>query len=182
MAWTTPLTAVATASLTAAQWNASVRDNLLETAVAKASAAGQIFAATGANSLAARTPSTAAVSSADTTTSVTYTATLTSNSGPTISSLTTGTSAFVMVNARQSNSTGSAECYTSFAISGATTLAASDTFALFFQPDTAGRNNRASAGLIVTGMVAGSNTFTSNYRVSAGTGTFSNRQIVAIPF
>jgi hypothetical protein len=29
MAWTTPLTAVANVALTAAQWNASVRDNLL---------------------------------------------------------------------------------------------------------------------------------------------------------
>jgi len=39
MAWFTPLAGVSTATLTAAQWNASVRDNLLETAPAKATSA-----------------------------------------------------------------------------------------------------------------------------------------------
>ena len=36
MTWTAPMTAVAGAVYTAAQWNTSIRDNLNETAVAKA--------------------------------------------------------------------------------------------------------------------------------------------------
>jgi len=71
MSWTAPLTAVATASLSAAQWNASVRDNLLETAPAKATAAGQVFVATAANAIAARTPSSNLITTIETTTSTT---------------------------------------------------------------------------------------------------------------
>lgn len=51
MAWTTPLTAVSGSILTAAQWNASVRDNLNETAPAKATTADRMFVTTGPNAL-----------------------------------------------------------------------------------------------------------------------------------
>lgn len=50
--WTAPRTWVASAILTAAQLNTHVRDNLLETAVAKVTTAGDIAQATGANALA----------------------------------------------------------------------------------------------------------------------------------
>src|SRR6266568_2548959 len=72
MAWTTPLTAVANATLTAAQWNASVRDNLNMTAPALASAAGQIFASTAANTIAVRVPTGAYVSNLGTDASTSY--------------------------------------------------------------------------------------------------------------
>lgn len=182
MAYSTPLTAVSNSALTAAQWNASVRDNILETAVAKATAGGMYPVSTAANSLAMRVPTAASVSSADTTTSTTYTATLTTNSGPVITNLVTGTQALVIVGARQANSTSTAECYTSFAISGSTTLNASDNFAFFFQAPAVNGAGRASAAILVTGMTAGTSTFTTNYRVSAGTGTFSARHIAVLPF
>jgi hypothetical protein len=53
MAWTAPGTAVGNTLLTAAFWNTHVRDNLLETAPAKATAAGQLFQATAPNAIAA---------------------------------------------------------------------------------------------------------------------------------
>lgn len=52
MAWSAPATAVANTFLTAAFWNTQVRDNLLETAPAKAAAAGDSFYATAANAIA----------------------------------------------------------------------------------------------------------------------------------
>lgn len=52
MAWTAPATAVANTFLTAAFWNTQVRDNLLETAPAKAAVAGDTFYATAANAIA----------------------------------------------------------------------------------------------------------------------------------
>ena len=54
MAWSAPMTAVSGSVLTAAQFNTYVRDNLNETAPAKATAAGQIFVSTAANAIAAR--------------------------------------------------------------------------------------------------------------------------------
>lgn len=179
MAYSTPLTATSNATLTAAQWNASVRDNILETAVAKATAAGQFFVSTAATALAARTPAAAGVSTAETTTSTSYTALTTP--GPTVT-VTTGTQAFVVVSARQANSTSTAETYSSFTIGAPTSLAASDNFAYFFQAPAVNGAGRASAALLVTGMTTGTQSFTMQYRVSAGTGTFSARQISVIPF
>ena len=52
MAWTAPATVITGDLLTAALWNAQVRDDMLETAPAKATAAGDTFYATAANALA----------------------------------------------------------------------------------------------------------------------------------
>lgn len=51
MAWTAPRTWVTSEVVSATIMNAHVRDNLLETAPAKASAKGDLFAATGANAI-----------------------------------------------------------------------------------------------------------------------------------
>jgi hypothetical protein len=181
MAYSTPLTGVSNTALTAAQWNASVRDNILETAVAKATVAGTYPVSTAANALAMRVPTAASVSTAETTTSTTYTNLTTT--GPQISSLVTGNQALVVVASRQANSTATAECYTSFTITGATpTVAASDNIAWFFQAPAVNGAGRASAATLVIGLTAGANTFTVQYRVSAGTGTFSARHLAVFPF
>lgn len=180
MAWSVPLTAVSNATLTAAQWNASVRDNLLETAASKVTAAGQYVVGTAANALAVRVPTGAGVSNTETTTSTSYTTLATI--GPVVSSVTTGTQAFVSIGARMSNDTANSESWASFAISGATTVAASDNFALLYRAAAINAPHRASACLIVTGLTPGSNTFTMQYRVGGATGTFSNRQLAVIPF
>ena len=46
---------------------------------------------------------------------------------------------------------------------------------------TGSNTDQGSATFYVTGLTAGSNTFTAKYRVDAGTGTFANRTIVVIP-
>ena len=51
MAWTAPLTWTTGQIVTAANLNQQIRDNLLETASAKAAAAGDVFVATGANAI-----------------------------------------------------------------------------------------------------------------------------------
>lgn len=174
MSWSSPMTAVAGATFTAAQFNQFVRDDLNETAPAKATAAGQIFVSTAANAIAARVPDTAAVVTSQTTASTSYTDLATV--GPTVTS-TTGTAALVMFGAQISNS-GANSSRMSVAVSGASTVAANDQWAAI--------NVGTSALRIVsfhffTGLTAGSNTFTAKYDVSAGTGTFVNRELAVIP-
>src|ERR1700755_2312031 len=84
MAWSAPLTAVANTAFTAAQFNASVRDDLLETAPAKATANGQMFVATAANSIAARLPQASFVTVSESTASTTYAALTTAGPAVTI--------------------------------------------------------------------------------------------------
>jgi hypothetical protein len=90
----------------------------------------------------------------------------------------------VTVTAELSNSASAAHTYMGFAVSGATTVAASDAQALSFtnQSNASGMTFQASATYRVTGLTAGSNTFTAKYKVSAAsTGTYVNRNIIVIP-
>lgn len=179
MAWTVPLTAVSNATLTAAQWNATVRDNLLETGPAKATAAGRFFATTAANTIAERIPSTATVTTAQTTTSTTYTNLATA--GPSVT-VATGPVALVSVGAVMSVSTGGTRFLTSFDVSGATTRAELDAEAAGQDSSNTDRILTCSRVSLVTGLTAGNNTFRQRYRVSGDTGTFSSRNIIVIPF
>jgi hypothetical protein len=178
LAWTTPLTAVSNATLTAAQWNASVRDNLLESAAAKFTAAGQLFVSTGANAGAARTISSATVATAETTGSTSFTALATP--GPAVS-VTTGTQALVAVSALMGNNTSGQNNWTAAAVSGASTIAAADTNALRYQSFGANARHRSTSLHLFTGLTGGSNTFTQQYRVDAGTGSFIDRTIAVVP-
>jgi len=179
MAYSTPLTAVSNATLTAAQWNASVRDNLLETAPAKATAAGRIFVTTGANAIAERVPSTNAVSATEGTTSTTYTDLTTV--GPTVS-VTTGTSALVAITSGMTQSAVGGYCNVSVVISGASSIAAG-TSVLNFRSGATNQQMVASHFSMMTGLTAGTNTFKMQYNAGAagGTATFFNRQLVVIP-
>lgn len=179
MAWSVPLTAVSNASLTAAQWNASVRDNLLETAVAKVTGAGQYVVSTAANALAARTPQASSIATVEATTSTSYANLATT--GPAVT-VTSGTVALVGVSTNMSNSTVSVNTRASYAVSGATTIAASDIVAFNYQQPSAGTTIRGSAITMQTGLTAGSNTFTMQYRVTANTGTFDARHLWVVPF
>jgi hypothetical protein len=179
VAWTVPLTGVSNATLTAAQWNATVRDDLNTTAPALATTAGAIFVATGTNAIAQRIPASASVTTVETTTSTSYTNLATV--GPQVT-VTTGTSALVGFHCRQSNSTLSSNVWTTYAVSGATTVAASDNFALSFDSPVANSTVYHGTSFRVTGLTAGSNTFTLQYRVSAGTGTFHVRNLWVLPF
>lgn len=180
MAWATPLTAVANASLTASQWNASVRDNLNETAPAKATGANQIFVSTGVNGITARTPTLASVvTGVETTTSTSYTSALTTP-GPAVT-VTTGTKAIVMIAALCRCGTAAIAAHASYAVSGATTIAADDQFCCFFMGGSANSSSRVGTASMQT-LTAGSNTFTMAYRSGgAATAGFDTRSIIVIP-
>src|SRR5215207_6411833 len=178
MAWSTPLSAVDGAVLTFGQWNASVRDNLLETAPAKATTANGIFVTSATNVIAQRNINHSAVATNVTTASTTYTATLSgSSTGPTVL-VTSGTRVLIGHNANCEN-TLTALSLMSFAVSGATTQVASDEYALMHGSGTS--QFRLGVSMLSAVLTSGSNTFTSEYRVSAGTGQFQNRRMWVLP-
>ena len=123
---------------------------------------------------------TADVATNQGTTSVTYTDLGTV--GPAVT-VTTGTKALVIVSALAYNNTSGSQSLMSAAVSGATTLAASDTRAYLVE---ATANNIPSLGMssatLITGLTAGSNTFTAKYRREyvSGSATFSQRNITVI--
>jgi hypothetical protein len=85
--------------------------------------------------------------------------------------------ALVTVSADVSNS-GANITNVDFAISGATTRAATDTTALKNPTTTVVGQSRTT---LITGLTPGSTTFGLRYRVAAGTGTFLNRSIIVVP-
>jgi hemolysin activation/secretion protein len=179
MAWSTPLTAVSNATLTAAQWNASVRDNLLMTAPALATTAGGYFVATGANAIAQRTSDVQAVNTVQTTTNTSYTNLTTV--GPQVT-LTTGPKALIVMSARASNSTAGANSWASYEVTGASAISASDNYALSYDSPVSSSTIYATYATIEPSLTPGSNVFTMKYRASSGTATFSSRRLAVIPF
>lgn len=172
------MTAVSGATFAASEFNTYVRDNLNETAPAKATAAGQLFVSTGTNAIAARTPDTSNVNTSQTTASTTYTDLATV--GPTVTA-TTGTSALVFISSTMNTSSSGQNVYTSYAVSGASSVTATDDRAVLLQAAAANQAIRATHAYLETGLTAGSNTFTAKYRVTGGTGTYSNRRIAVLP-
>jgi hypothetical protein len=123
------------------------------------------------------TPEAAAVNTSETFTGTTYTASQPATSGPAIS-IRTGTTALITVGSNFTVNAG-VQGYQSFAISGATTVAASDTNAMIVGNMSATSNfiQGLSKVIYVTGLTAGLNTFTVQQRVTAGTGTIAQRYI-----
>jgi hypothetical protein len=171
------MTAVANTVFTAAQFNASVRDNLNETAPAKATQEGQIFAATGVNAIVARRPTFASVSTSQSLSSGTYTDLATV--GPSVT-VTTGTRAIVFVQARMENNTTNSSMFASFEVTGASSVAADDANGITMDGITAANSVRIGAARFFNSLTAGSNTFTMKYRCG-DTATFSDRHIIIMP-
>ncbi len=183
MAWTTPPTLTDGQVLTGAHtqiW----RDDLLETAAAKATTAGRIFVATGANGLAERVISSATVSTSQSINSATYTDLATT--GPTLSSVTTGPAALTFHQCNISNSSVSAITAAGVQVSGATPTtgavagSTTDDDAIVFQPATASGGGRLSMAAHWTSLTPGANNFQMKYRNSAGTGTWATRKLTVI--
>jgi hypothetical protein len=176
VAWSTPLTAVANAALTAAQWNLSVRDNLLETPAAKATTPGTFFATSAANTIVERFPNEQTVTTSEGTASTTYVDLTTVGPSQTVA---TGPGALLIVTARITSSTTTESGFATTAVSGATTSAAADARAV----RVTGTLTRASATTLIV-LTAGSNTFKVQYKSSLGTSTasFADRVITVIPF
>lgn len=123
---------------------------------------------------------TANVDTSETTTSTTYTDLTTA--GPAVT-VVTGTKALVMVRGGLDQSVGTGVPRMAFAVSGATTRVAADSEALGTYGVAGGTPTgyvAASQFVLVTGLTAGSNTFTAKYRTTAGTGRFENRGIYVI--
>lgn len=181
MAWTAPMTAVANTTFTAAQYNTHVRDNFLETAPAKASLLSGYFVATGTNAIAQRMATTASnIVSTGTTTSSAYTATLTSGGTNPAVTVQTGERAFVAFEADIDNSAATHFTFVSYAVSGATSVVAADDRAIYVENGTV--RHRFGGGHLLTGLTPGSNTFTMQYKTSAGTASYTYRRLSVIPF
>lgn len=177
MTWTTPMTFVAGTTLTAAQLNVHLRDNLNETAPAKATTAGRLMVSTAANAIAERAITDATVTTSQTTVSTTYANLATV--GPSVT-VTTGTRALVFVSCAMFNSAAGNQGFMSIDVSSATTIAASDTYAVVYESSAASDAFGAAIAHLFTTLTAGSNVFTAKYRVTAGTGTFFNRNMCVI--
>lgn len=151
------MTFVTGVPLTAAQLNTHLRDNL--------------------NYL--RSSATAVVATQQSTTSATYTDLATA--GPAVT-ITTDTQALVLLFCGQMNPAINSSMAMSFAVSGATTIGATDTQAQTLQIAGSGVNIGGGIPILVTGLTPGSHTFTSKYR-SDGTASnaFKDRRITVIP-
>lgn len=181
MAWSAPMTATANTAFTAAQFNTYVRDNLNQTAPALATTAGRFMATTGANAIAERIPTTNQTSASDVTAFTTY-VDLNGGAGPAVTA-TAGPAMLVSFGALCANSSAGANTFVSYAISGANTIAGNDQWALGGSSSSAGATAVTGSRVrLETGLTAGSNTITLKYRVSTGTGTFSNRHLAVVPF
>lgn len=178
MAWTAPMTAVATAVFTATQFNTHVRDNLLETEAATATTAGAMFFTTGANAIVERIPTGAKVATDESTTSTSFVDLATV--GPTVT-VDTGTTALVFYSTGLYNSGANNLMEMSYAVSGSTTVAAASTNAAIMDGIVANNIPRIGSFNVQTGLTEGANTFTAKYRTSAGTANFFSRELVVIP-
>jgi hypothetical protein len=74
---------------------------------------------------------------------------------------------------------GGIDAFMGFAVSGATTIAAADANSISVNGTTP---LQVKNFFVVTGLTAGSNTFTAKYKAETATGgTFANRSIVVLP-
>jgi hypothetical protein len=126
-------------------------------------------------------PAAAFVSTSETTTSTTY-ANLTTTTDTVTATIGSSGMALVQVSSDLQNNTQASRSYMGFAVSGATTVAAVDSYAIGVGiPAAVSDMGQFSGSFLVTGLNPGSNTFKAKYRVSATTGTFKDRRISVIP-
>lgn len=121
-------------------------------------------------------PTVASTAASETTTSTSYVDLTTV--GPQVV-IETGTTVELTMCASMLNSV-SGQNFFSVAVSGATTLAASDSNGLF-KPIGPSSVERPSITVPLTGLTAGVNTFTMKYKVGTGTGTFADRRMHVRP-
>lgn len=122
------------------------------------------------------------INTIQTTTSATYVDLATAGPSATVTIGASGT-AIVMLTAQAMTASSGVEAYMGFAVSGATTVAASDTQALVSATRNTGDTPKSAATFWVTGLNAGSTTFTSKYRsgTSGTLASFDYRNIIVIP-
>lgn len=203
MAWTAPRTWVTAEVVTAAQMNAHIRDNFLETAPAKVTTTGQMVYSTGANALAALTLGASGVHLGSTAaglpawkttggftgdasyagwgeTSPTDFNAFSVGAGTQVAvSIATGVSALVFYGSRaMSNSTIGGRVIISYRVSGATTVASSAVISIDNESDPATTSSSGGRANHQTALTEGTNTFTLTAQVTAGLGTITSPFII----
>jgi hypothetical protein len=119
----------------------------------------------------------AVVPATESTVSTTYTTLATPGPAVTVTVPASGR-VLVSVTAGIKGSQGGGLGYMSFVMSGANTSSGSDTTAL----NLLGNDfQKASASFVLTGLNPGGTTFTAVYRTNAGTTTYQNRSMWALP-
>lgn len=181
MAWTTLPTYTNGNVLTDAQLNA-IAANINETAAAKVTASGQLVVSTGPNTLAARSVGANRVTGgSQQTTNGTLGDNLTTV-GPTVT-VSTGSAVLVTLTSYIMSTTAQGGGWMGYAISGATTIAASTDRSLRLMSDVASVRSRASAVNWQTGLNVGSNTFKAQYATVTApqVADFDEREIAVLP-
>jgi hypothetical protein len=142
------------------------------------STTGALTAYTG-SSWACLTPQGAVVNTLESTSSTSYTALATA--GPAVT-LVTGTKALVTITATidSASTAGNTQVYAAFAVSGATTIASNDDQALDHR--IGGSFATLSGTYLVSGLTAGTNTFTMQYKTgnASDAGRYQRRNIVVV--
>lgn len=122
------------------------------------------------------TPVKAVIATSQTTATTTYTNLATI--GPTVT-VTTGATAIVILTARVRNDSVVARVCMTVDITGATTIPASDDTRALEHEGTGWQ--RSSLIYLQSGLTPGSNIFKAEYRTTAGTGRWEDRELTVIP-
>jgi hypothetical protein len=109
-------------------------------------------------------------------TSGSYATTLTGDGTAISATLVTGTTAWLTFTFEGQN-TGAAELLLTFSVSGATTVAASDANGIETYLATAARRGIGARSYTFNALTAGTNTFTLNYKTTAGTASYFKRNL-----
>lgn len=179
MVWTAPVTYVSGQPLTAAQLNTALRDNMNETAPAKALRASGYFAANGANSIAERIIRRSFVRDSISVTSSTY---VSASSGPEIEVTHSGSIlALWTVRLHVAANVGPTNVACCAAeVVGQTS--SSDLWALQ-HPGAVVDLTRAESAWLFTGLTPGTDTVRLEYRVvGGGPAVFYQRELLVMPF
>jgi hypothetical protein len=185
MAWTAPMTFVASSALTAAQLNTHLRDNMFQTEVAKVVTDGQYLTSIAKNQIKVRSIGTQRVGGSETTTSTDYVDLVTI--GPAVQ-LVTSTRALVFISANMFNSGAASATGMSYDVQGelvdgspGTSLDPVDQTMALMDGVAANSGFSATNTAIMT-IDEGKNTFTAKYKVGTGTGSFRDRVMTVFPF
>lgn len=158
-----------------------IQGNFNETQTAKTTSANSYSVGVSANNVAERIPARATTPTAQSTTTIATYGDLPSI-GPTPGPMTTGTAAIVYWGAAMQNVAAGGGCLMGFAITGSTTLAASDDRAIRSMSAVANEANRFTAMHMQIGLTGGTNTFTPKYTTPTGnTATFQQRELGVFP-
>lgn len=181
MAWTAPMTAVTGDVFTAALFNTHVRDNLLVTEAAVATEPMGLLVATGSKSVTYRVPLVEYIGAYEDTIGTSY-ADLTTF-GPSVY-IEHGTKAIISFGCDAANDTFGLGSRMSYAVSGANTIAASDTNSYYAEAGNNADRFQGTWTFINDSLTAGASLFTAKYRTTGGGGTssFGHRLMVVISF